>query len=679
MKIVHLLHTFIKKKWKFEFLLILCCFTIVSVYTLRLNVWGNPLALTNDNIGSGYPFRILISSAIQNRIFPLWDHWSLGGMPLNTPVFNLSFSPIILFLSLFGVYSMTSYVTEIFIVILFGFLGMYTWLRKYSSKYSALWIALCFSLLASQIIQMQLNCEVVVSTAMLPWIAVGMHEALRGMRRGIGIIALSLWIVLTNGYLGMNVIFIELLLFYTLCTAFLLLMTKKISVHQILHGIVNIGIGLTLGFLIVNYAYVEAFAHFGISFATNRLGVDFSPFIGSANLYSLSTLFFPNHVWSFSPNGSLGNTAMMFFGSFPLFLSFFSFIEKRLRTLSLLLFVFFLLSFGLILSSSYPIAYWINSLFPLLKFLRWHAWMTPASVFFLATLSAIGCDAFYDSQHTSLKTRIYFIFVFFCFTAAFFQSRFFSTPLLSYLYFPQIAFIAVLGLIIFIPLHKLSYLLLPIALSEIIIVLWSLSLYGNNYYWIGYTKEETAKREVMKDQTKYFPSQSNERLIHNYYINPQYYSKQPAVYGYHSLMNPVLSSYSFTPVYIPIMMYLFYSQNEQGYPNIARSTVGSVRLTPVGAETDITVLSDDMPIVWSTPFTPYWKLYIDGQLSPTQPNKFWLTQFHLSKGKHYIRFLYRPPYLIPSCLLTLCALGLSLYCLTRRSTENKKFNKSNNA
>ena len=157
MKIVHLLHTFIKKKWKFEFLLILCCFTIVSVYTLRLNVWGNPLALTNDNIGSGYPFRILISSAIQNRIFPLWDHWSLGGMPLNTPVFNLSFSPIILFLSLFGVYSMTSYVTEIFIVILFGFLGMYTWLRKYSSKYSELWIALCFSLLASQIIQMQLN------------------------------------------------------------------------------------------------------------------------------------------------------------------------------------------------------------------------------------------------------------------------------------------------------------------------------------------------------------------------------------------------------------------------------------------------------------------------------------------------------------------------------------------
>jgi len=520
-------------------------------------------------------------------------------------------------------------------------------------------------MLGSQITQTQINFESVVSVAVLPWIAIGMKYCMRGMLKGIGILAFAIWIILTTGYLGMNVIVIEFVTFFILVEAIILLLVKKLAWKEFLLGIYYILCGLFLGGLIVNYPFVENFIYYGTSFATMR-DASFTPYAASANLFSLFTLYFPNHIWSFSGDGFSAFTGIMFFGSIPLYMVIYSLTKRKNWTCTILLLCFFILSFLTMLSPKYFFARWISMNFPLLKYIRWHVWFLPISVFFLATLASIGMTEFFDDKWKRTKMLAYIVFVIGAFLVAIKQSGSIFTSIKTYLFYPQTSIYIVLGILIILSFQKLNKLLYIVSIIEMVIVSWSFGLFGNNLYYRGLTVQEAKAREAIKIQTQYFPSIQNERSGEDSHINPQYYSKQPALYGYDPVIHPALASFVNTPEYPVVMKYLFYPVNPTGYPDMNGDfTINLIRLTPSSAEASIRIQSDKK-IVWSSPHSPFWMLSIDSVATQTQQSRFGLTQFSLNKGTHVIRFAYRPPYFIPSMLLSLFCLGISIYLFTKK-------------
>lgn len=660
----------INDNWKFEFNLLLVSIAVVVFYIIRLQLLGNPLALANDNYALGYPLRILTSSSIQNGIFPLWDHWTHSGMPFNSPLIMLSFSPIVLLLSLFGVYSIPTYVIEILIIHILGFIGMYIWLTFYSSKFSSLVIAFCFTLMGAQIIQTPLNFEAVVSTALLPWLGVGMKYCMRGTLKGIGILALAVWIIMTTGYIGMNVILIEFIALFCILEAIIFAFKKDPNIKQVLLGILFIFYGLLLGFLIVNYPFIENFVHYGTSFYTMR-DPTFTPYLASSNLFSLFTLVFPNHIWAFSSGEFSAFTGIMFIGSIPIYMMLYAFIYRKFRFSIILLMGFSILSFGAMLSMKYPFARWISMNFPLLRYIRWHVWLLPVSVFFVATISSIGMKDFMVEKRRNVKFIAFFVLIIIAALVALKQSGSLFISPTSYLLYPQIVTYIILGIIILVSRQKVNKLIYVVSIVEVVVISWSIVLLGNNLLYTGLTKDEAFERELIKKRTEYFPLISNDRSAQNSHINPQYYTKQPTLYGYNPVIYPTLASFIDDPEYPVIMKYLFYPVNTVGQPDINDDfKVYSIRLTPNSAEAAIDIQSKEQKIVWSSPYSSSWILSIDGVRSKTQPNKFGLTQFTIKNGIHSVRFVYTPPYLIPSLVLSLLSIGTSIYLLTQKS-KNK--------
>jgi len=341
---------------------------------------------------------------------------------------------------------------------------------------------------------------------------------------------------------------------------------------------------------------------------------------------------------------------------------------------------FFIVSFLITLSMKYSFANWISWNFPLLRYIRWHVWFLTISVFFLITIASIGLSKFIEEKRKDIKLLAYGAFIFIAILVAVKQSGIFYTSPTTYLFYPQVLAYIALGVIIVASFSKVNKLTYPLHICtliivEVCVVSFSIPLFGNN---LGLVKQEVVKREMEKMQTKKFPEISNQRTSEKNNINPQYYTKQPALYGYSPVIHPILVSLINSAEYPIIMKDLFYPAQNNGYPDVNEiCDISSIRLTPNSAQAIIDIQPDQKDVVWSSPYSPFWKLSVDGNPSLAKPNGFGLTQFNLTKGRHSVQFKYEPPYFIPSILLAFVSLCMSIYLIMKRSgnrmqQQNKK-------
>ena len=157
-----------------------------------------------------------------------------------------------------------------------------------------------------------------------------------------------------------------------------------------------------------------------------------------------------------------------------------------------------------------------------------------------------------------------------------------------------------------------------LTIVDVCVVVSSILLLGNN---LLLKREEVISRDIQKNQTRNFPVISNQRSSDDIHINPQYYTKQPTLYGYSPIINPPATSGVNNTEYPAIMKYLFYPTDTTSHPKInGNFDIHSIRLTPNSAEAIITIQSDQENIVWSSPYSPFWKLVVDDIPSNTQPN-----------------------------------------------------------
>lgn len=181
----------------------------------------------------------------------------------------------------------------------------------------------------------------------------------------------------------------------------------------------------------------------------------------------------------------------------------------------------------------------------------------------------------------------------------------------------------------------------------------------------------TQRAHLLTLITRGFPAPVNERLPEAPARNYHYYTKQPAISGYMPNIHPRMQALRQSPHFKLLLRQILYPASESGFPESAPASVKLTALTPSRLEAAMTAPAGPQMFVWSSPYTPSWRLSIDGRPEPTAATPQFLTRFTVPKGTHSLIFRYRPPYLWPllflSLLCTLTAIGTIFvpYCRSR--------------
>jgi len=649
------------KKIGFEIkALVIGCLLIIAFYNIRLNIFS-PTAFSNDNFSFAFPTRVLISTSIQNAIFPLWDHWTHGGFPLSSLFTMTAFSPIVIFLSLFGVYKVQTFAFEMLVVLVIGFIGMYVWLKRYSSKLGALVMGVCYVTCGIFITQTPINFEFVASAAMFPWMAVGISSILEGKKYGVGIIPFTIWLASTEGYFGLNIVGWQFILLFCLIDWYVC-KNNRFLAKDFLIKFRSILFGVILGYFIINYPYIETFVHYGMNFNFLR-EADFNPFAASAKLFSIFALIVPNKIDFFFGDSYQSYTLPLYFGSLNIIWIIYAILKKiNIKTVITLVFLS-IISFCSMLSNKYIPGRLLNSTIPFLGIVRWHGVYLTITLFFLSTLASVGFQPFIDDKKTNMKWVSVIIFALLMIFAVCKQAGAYYTNPLTYLAYPQIyVYILFVAILLLVPIYKnILYSIAIVVLLEILTVSGDIRQFGNYFYLLDMDIRE---RDVLNIQTKHFPPPDNIRTDEQSNINIQYYSKKPTLYGYNPITYPSIKSLYGKAEYAKLMKTVFYTVDSNSFPIIgSQLEVSMKRFTPNTVEATITAPRDNTEVVWSSPYVQNWKLYVNGKSQVFKRNMYGLISFILPEGGNSVVFRYSPRYLIPSIFLSLFALSISVYLL----------------
>lgn len=645
----------------------------------------------HDNLTLGYSLRVLMSTSINNGIFPLWDHWIHGGNAMTSVYMAGNFSPIILLLSLFGVYTIKTFLIEILLMHILCFSGMYLWLKTYVNHYIALFGCFCYSLSFCLLVQTPINFEALVSASMMIWFAYGFKLALIKKRLGIGISAISLWIMFTTGYLGVNIIQLQFVI--TFCVIEFLLSSdylKKRDYWSIIKSIGYACIGFILFLMIFNFAILETYHYLHFDFSQIRQG-NFNPFHGALKFSTIYTMLFPNQIPTFLVDQYMGGIALLYCGSLMTFFSMYACTQYKRNKNIVLIAIATTVIFSAMLSEYHTIAILMTHTIPFLHKVQYHGWNVTLINFFVVTLGCIGMMYFYENKEFGNKYPFFFIVLYALFgilqTEDANYSRYLLYPSMEanygkYLTYPQMfTFLIFILLIIYvyrrnqspgniniykmgkaneeeantraiqreIPVFQICILTLLTA-AEIAMLAPSLIFYSNKPAVDIIQRIEQAKHNQ-------FDIVENERNDDGLKINLQYYSKVPAIHGYHPSMHPAMFKLKKNNQFNNLLKKIFYQADENANPiQYGIVDVKIKTFNPNEIKVDINSLEDNTLMVWSSPYTSNWVLREGDTKIKTSKNIHGLTAFTVNKGLHTMTFKYNPPYLFFGFIL--CSLGI---------------------
>lgn len=638
------------------FIFILAVDLYIFTTILKLN---NLTAIYHDNYSLEYPYRILISTSIRNGFLPLWDHWTHGGFPLSISFMNLS--PTIILFSLFSIYTIKTFIFEIIILHLIGFIGMFFWLKTYVNKYLSILGSFCFVLSAPIMLQVPINFSIAVTMLLCPWLALGFKKAFQFNKQGIGIISLTLWLLFTTGYLGTNLIIVQFIFLF----CFFESLSKKINIK----GLFYIGIAIVLFSIIVNLPILEAYKFVRFDLSQFRES-PFDPFLGSARLDTLTTLVWPNFIEglrNFAKYNAV--TLILYFGSINVIFLFYALtLWKRNKSVILLL-IFIVLSFCLMLSNQYFISRLMTDIVPFYNNIRFHGLNSGLLLFFALTLSSIGFASFYKNEKYLNKFLSIFAYFIFAILLATWQNG--SSNIYKYIYYPQtlffIIFFIVFVVFCYIRLktksryfyfdHLFIFIVLCLILSEYVLVSKELIFLKQD---VRLQEDLIMKQEKLK--TINFNTYTNIRTDEANYHNGQLYSKIPTLYGYHPMFHPTIKKLMWTKEYLDLLTHIFYSVDENNQPLLDKLTdIQILKFQPNYIKLTIISNKKDNNIVWSSPYTNNWKLYINNQPVKTSANFYGFTTFILNTGLYNIELKYEPFYIKYSFLASIIGIIVSIY------------------
>jgi len=612
-----------------------------------------------DTLVFDYPLRFFISSAISHGIFPLWDQWRKNGTSLSATIISYNFSPIILLFSLFGVYTLKKLIIEMLFFQVVCFVGMFLWLRKYSNKWISLYGAFCFSI-ASPIISTTDNFGTLITMNLIPLTAYGVQKVLHGSFRYIGVISLLLLIDFTSGYLGTNIMFLPLIFLYCFLEFYFYDLKAQIRINKTKLAIAYKGIFILiiLFFGLTSFQWLEAwnFTQFKYTFLRST---SFDPFEGATSFKSLITLFFthsfPSYIQSSKIMSAPGITSMIYVGLLNLVLIIYGFINRKSIQNISLFFIFIVLTFFLSLYKYHPLKHILESI-PLLTMTRWHGWYSALIIFFSITLASQSMHYFFSHVNRQEMKKLLFshlaVFIGMVLAGIFIlvKSTYYSNFFFYFVY--QLTwFLFLMGILgfAFLFVKKKEYLLifffllLSVGLGEY--VFNAMQYLTPRDIWLSKNKSKQTVYQFEKLANSTFRPTTNERKFAS--VEPLIV-QIPSYEGYTQFDDPTMQRLKRSVgqrTYIALTRNIFYFPDSMGMPEKEKNkNIIIKKFYP--NEIDLTVISnkDTNPLIWSSPYTPFWKFSINGREIQTSKSNYGLTVFSVKKGISNIVLIYHPYY-----------------------------------
>jgi len=606
-----------------------------------------------DSLYLNYPLRILISTSLQSGQIPLWDHWTHAGLPLTTLFSNLNFSPIVYLLSIFGVYGLKTLAIEALIYNLIGFFGMFTWLKTRVSLNSSLLGAFCFCNAVIIFQQTSINFEALPTYMLVPWLSYGLNQAFQKNPKGIGIICLSLIFMFTAGYLGSNIILVQLVFLFSLCES---LLNQNLSLKN-LKPLWFVAAGFLLTLLFFNLSFFESWDHFQFNFSDLR-DYKFDPFEVSSRGDSFLTLLFPNEIFPYRGDKA-GYPVVLYCGNLMVFFFILGFNQfwkhKEISYLGL----FLILSYGVTLSAESFLGSFFTSIIPFFDKVRFHGWLLILFLFYFLAIACFGLNKYWNDPNSKReKVALGFFLVFntvLLVLMAVFQPAWQSYRL-DYVVYPQVGII-VLFLINHFYFQKKFKSKSYSFWSILILILLDLYLIHPDIARLGASGLEISRaKELEKNKTKGFPAPPLQRIQTLEQLNPQYYSKIPNATGYFPLKHPKV----------------FNLKNKANLDTLFKGKDISTKLkilkfTPNQITIGAKILKDET-LTWSSPYTSSWKVTSAEKPLIVKENPNGLTDIHIPKGEYTIEFKYQPSLLRIKKLVTLLSFLVALFLALKKRT-----------
>ncbi|MFC1578172.1 YfhO family protein [Thermodesulfobacteriota bacterium] len=267
--------------------------------------------LTHDTFIHFHPLQAYLSDSLAQGVFPFWDPFSTPGV--STAVSGL-YSPISVVIGWLLPYSSGIVVFEIFLFGLIGIAGTYGWLRHQSLP-TALSLTGAIAYVGSApYLTLSSLLSVQFSVALIPWMFWSVDLLTVNLRRnealiGVFILAISVWFMMTGGYMGVNYMSVLFIGIYGLIR---ILMTREVALHSIKYTVLAIVLTLALVFLPLTEMLVS---FWGQRAALRTMGVSwlpaYDPFLGSIELYGPLNIFFPNGIYVPNMFGHIGRVMYM--------------------------------------------------------------------------------------------------------------------------------------------------------------------------------------------------------------------------------------------------------------------------------------------------------------------------------------------------------------------------------
>ena len=553
---------------------------------------------------------------------------------------------------------------------------MWLWLKNRSSTLISCLGALSYSLSPYLLFQAKINLEAMGSAVAIPWICLGVHQISKQNSIGIAVLAGGLGLAFTSGYLGTNVLMLELLAiwaFLLICVHYSSLagLNSNKSQRNIWKPIVYFLTSLALCALLLCIPITETLINLNLDFFIKR-NVD--PFTAAIQLESLKNLF-DNRVNPFIADPFGGHDVMLYMPSIMLGgLLYGLYKPSRVMIASLLAFAITLMA---CLSKEYAVAKFLVGLLPGFKEIRFHAWLSILLIFFLITMGSLGLSKLsHDSESSRKKYKPAILITIIIMIASYFAQ---TDRDWKYLFIT--ALISITSLISFQKISNctkrtrllLSICIVLLSLFQIYLASIRWDLEGFNTRFGVQAKEiQQRQREAIRNALPAFAIPPNTRDLFPEYPDSEneHYSKRPLVEGYLPQRNPAITRL-ITEGQMEILKY--YAITSDGKPIRYELT----SLTP--NQFKIKFLGDlgSQSIVITIPYSSNWRGY-DQNHKPLeiQKNKLGLMEISSANGVHLISMEYEPKWLKFMLSFTIFSWAFiliwPLYKILRPNTVSRK-------
>ena len=623
-----------------------------------------PLPFLNDNLRLRLPGLSVIALSWAEGMIPLWDPYTGGGVPINSLYTPFATSPVMIVLSGCGPYTTVTLKGEVMLYMSLLVVGMYAWLRHISSPGIAAVLAPTLALGAPAIIVAQVNVEVLASVAMLPWTVLALTRCLRGDRDGGPLLALSLGVMATCGYLGLNVLMIELASLFAAAWFVTGAEASSSSARpdatesaaRLRPALLSILAGLTLTGGMLAFVILETFSNLPTDVF---LGRQIDPHEGSLRGSSWLTLFFPVGVNPFPADEHGGHTGILFTGSGVVVALLAACFRPRLNTVVCLAAAGFVYLASL--SSEYATARLLTQVLPLFRHIRFHGWLAPMIQFFLVSAAA---TAIAEVQRRPL-TRIESLAVvgLGCLAtlgAADWIQRGADLERSAAAWGSSAAWLGlatvIMMLVCILPAFcrgtpaasKPTLVWGMLCLLHATQLTWSATLSVSPHVYASAGPVDPEEKAALRAEIEHttvsrfeLPADNRRRLRSNErIINHHYFLKQPVVESYFPNVHPAAEAIVRRDGLAALGRFF----EVDAEPGLSLG-VTFQRFDLQSCEATIDVPETVTTLRWNTPFSPGWRARLDGRPARVTRSADGLITIDITPGRHQVAFTYRPWYL----------------------------------